>query len=132
MGKKRIRHKRIINSPKAPPSTSPVAQATAGGGLLFVGGQMPRDPISGLIPDDPRAQAALSLQHCLDILEADGSGPDRVLIVWAYVTDLAIKPIINELFASTFGTDPPARNLVEVRAIGENAVVEFSMIAIQN
>jgi len=52
--------------------------------------------------------------------------------IWVYVTDLSIKSLINDIFAKVFGDKPPARNFIEVRAIGENAIVELSMIALCN
>lgn len=119
-----------ITDPKAPPSSSPVSQGTRGGGMVFVSGQMPRDPATGRIVEGAEAQARLSMAHCLSVLQAAGSGPDKVLIAWVYVTDLAAKPAVNTVFRETFGDRPPARNLVAVSDIGEDAVVEISLIAL--
>jgi enamine deaminase RidA (YjgF/YER057c/UK114 family) len=52
------------------------------------------------------------------------------MMAWIYVTDLSVKPAINTVFRETFGDQPPARNLVEVRDIGEGALVEISLIAL--
>lgn len=120
----------LIVDRSAPASTSPVSQATKGGGFVFVSGQMPRDMTTGRIVDGAEAQARLSIRHCLSILEAAGSGPDKVMIAWIYVSDLAAKPAVNAVFAETFGERPPARNLVAVKDIGENALVEISLIAL--
>jgi len=122
--------KEIITDPGAPPSTSPVAQATKGGGFVFVGGQMPRDLVTGKIVNGAEAQARLSLQHCLNILREAGSGPEKVMLAIVYMTDLAHKPAVNKVFAEVFGASPPARNLVEVSAIGEDAIVEVGVIAL--
>jgi 2-iminobutanoate/2-iminopropanoate deaminase len=119
----------IISSNKVPRSASPVSQATLGGGLLFIGGQMPRDPASGTIPDDPSLQTQLSMQHCIALLEEAGSSLDHVMLVFVYMTDLAFKPIVDRIFAEHFPHHPPARQLIEVSAIGENAIVEFAMMA---
>jgi 2-iminobutanoate/2-iminopropanoate deaminase len=120
----------IISTDAAPASTSPVSQATAGGGLVFVGGQMPRDPQTGSIVPGSLAQARLSLAHGLSILAAAGSGPEKVMLATVYVTDLAAKDAVNVAFREVFGATPPARNLVEVSAIGEDAVVEIALIAL--
>lgn len=119
-----------VTTPDAPASTSPVALGTRGGGMVFVSGQMPRDPASGLIPPDGAEQARLSMQHCLAILKAAGSGPDKVMMAWVYVTDLAVKPAVNAVFYDTFGDRPVARNMVAVSDIGDAALVEISLIAI--
>ncbi|MBI1383771.1 MAG: hypothetical protein GC150_02535 [Rhizobiales bacterium] len=120
----------LVTDPSAPASTSPVSQATLGGGFVFVSGQMPRDMASGRIVEGAEAQARLSMQHCLSILKAAGSGPEKVMIAWIYVTDLSVKPAVNAVFAETFGDRPPARNLVAVKDIGEEALVEISLIAL--
>ena len=120
----------LVVDPDSPASTSPVSQGTTGGGMVYVSGQMPRDPATGLIPADARRQAELSMRHCLSILAAAGSGPEKVMIVWVYVTDLAVKPAVNAVFAATFGNAPPARNMVAVRDIGDRAIVEMSLIAL--
>lgn len=98
--------------------------------MVFVSGQMPRDPVTGLIPPDGAAQARLSMQHCLAVLAAAGSGPDKVMMAWVYVTDLGVKPAVNTVFRETFGDRPVARNLVAVSDIGDAAVVEISLIAL--
>jgi enamine deaminase RidA (YjgF/YER057c/UK114 family) len=46
------------------------------------------------------------------------------------VTDLQVKPAVNTVFRDVFGATPPARNLVAVKDIGDDAVVEMSLIAI--
>jgi len=120
----------VVTTPEAPASTSPVALGTCGGGMVFVSGQMPRDPATGLIPPDGAEQARLSMRHCLAILKAAGSGPDKVMMAWVYVTDLAVKPAVNTVFRDTFGNRPVARNMVAVSDIGDAALVEISLIAL--
>jgi len=120
----------LVTTDAVPASTPPVSLATKGGGMIWVSGQMPRDPATGLIPANARRQAELSLGHCLTILEAAGSGPDKVMIAWVYVTDLAVKPAVNEVFRAVFGDAPPARNLVAVKDIGDDALVEMSLVAL--
>ena len=107
-----------------------MAQATKGGGFIFVGGQMPRDFITGKIAPGAEAQTRASLENCMSILKAAGSGPEKVMLAIVYITDLNQKPVVNTVFAEIFGKNPPARNLVEVSAIGENAIVEVGVIAL--
>ncbi len=122
--------KEVIADPNSPPSTSPVSQATRGGGFVFVGGQMPRDLATGEIVEGATAQSELSLRHCLAVLAAAGCGPENVLFATVYVTDLAAKPAVNDAFREAFPNDPPARNLVAVKEIGEDAIVEISLLAL--
>jgi 2-iminobutanoate/2-iminopropanoate deaminase len=120
----------VIRTDKAPASTSPVAQAVKGGGLVFVGGQMPRDMATGKIVEGALAQARLSLAHCISILEAAGSRADKVMLAEVFMTDLSQKDAVNAAFREVFGNSPPTRNLVEVSDIGEGTIVEVGVIAL--
>ena len=120
----------IFEHPDVPASTSPVSQGVRGGGFVFVGGQMPRDPGTDRIVQGAAAQARLSLRHCISVLEAAGSGADKVMLAIVYLTDLSAKDAVNDAFSEVFGDSPPARNLVEVSAIGEDAIVEIGVIAL--
>ena len=119
-----------ISSKRVPNSDSPVSLATRGGGLIFVGGQMPRDFDSGKIVSGALQQARVSLGHCIAILEDAGSGAEKVLRTDVFLTDLSAKDAVNEVFMDVFGDSPPARNLVEVSEIGENAIVEIGLVAL--
>ena len=120
----------IIRTAKAPASTSPVSQAVKGGGFVFVGGQMPRDVHTGLIVEGAAAQAKLSLAHCIAVLEEAGSTADKVMLAEVFMTDLSQKAAVNIAFQEVFGEAPPARNLVEVKDIGEGTIVEIGLIAL--
>ena len=121
--------KKVINTPKAPLSTSPVSQCNIVNNTIYIGGQMPRDLKSGKIVDGGYNQAKLSLLHCLTILEEAGGSIDTIGMAIVYVTDLSIKDDINKVFSEFFTDNAPARNLVEVSDIGENALVEIAIIA---
>ena len=120
----------IIKTDKAPASTSPVSQGTKGGGLVFVGGQMPRDMASQQIVDGALNQVRLSLKHGIAILNEAGSGVEDVLLAVVYMTDLSQKDAVNQAFSEVFGDKPPTRNLVEVSDIGEGTIIEVALTAI--
>ena len=122
-------NKIVINTSKAPLSTSPVSQCNIVNNTIYIGGQMPRDMDTGTIVEGGYKQAKLSLLHCLTILEEAGGSIDTIALAIIYVTDLSIKEDINKVFSEFFSNNPPARNLVEVSDIGENALVEIAIIA---
>ncbi len=64
--------KKIINTEKAPLSTSPVSQCNIINNTIYIGGQMPRDMNTGLIVKGGYEQTKLSLDHCIAILEEAG------------------------------------------------------------
>jgi len=121
--------KKVINTNKAPLSTSPVSQCNVINDTIYIGGQMPRDMNTGKIVQGGYEQAKLSMQHCLAILEEAGGSVETIAMAIVYVTDLSIKDDINKVFAEYFPKDPPARNLVEISEIGESALVEIALIA---
>ena len=122
-------NKKIINTDKAPLSTSPVSQCNIVNNTIYIGGQMPRDLDSGLIVEGGYNQTKLSLLHYLTILEEAGGSIDTIGLAIVYVTDLSIKNEINKVFSEFFTDNAPARNLVEVSDIGEDALVEIAIIA---
>ena len=122
----------LVKIDAVPTSILTVSLATKGAGIVCVSRQMPRDLSTGLIPKYTKRQVKLSLSHCLKILEAVGSSRDKVMIVWAYGTDLSIKPAVNAVFRNAFGAAPPSRNLVAVKDIGDNAAVEMSGLKLQD
>lgn len=121
--------RKIINTSKAPLSTSPVSQCTVINDTIYIGGQMPRDINTGKIVEGSYEQTKLSLQYCLAILHEAGGSVDTIGLAIVFVTNLLIKNDVNKVFKEYFPKNPPARNLVEVSAIGENALVEIALIA---
>lgn len=121
--------KKVINTDKAPLSTSPVSQCNVINDTIYIGGQMPRDMNTGKLVEGGYNQAKLSLEHCLTILREAGGDIDTIGLAIVYVTDLSIKSDINKVFSEYFSTNAPARNLVEVSDIGEDALVEIAIIA---
>ena len=121
--------KKVINTNKAPLSVSPVSQCNIINGTIYIGGQMPRDMITGKIVKGAYEQAKLSMEHCLTILHEAGGSIETIGMTIVYVTDLSIKDQVNKVFGEYFIENPPARNLVEVSNIGEGALVEIAIIA---
>ena len=121
--------KKVINTNKAPLSVSPVSQCNIINGTIYIGGQMPRDMNSGQIVKGAYEQAKLSMEHCLTILHEAGGSIETIGMTIVYVTDLSIKDQVNKVFGEFFPENPPARNLVEVSDIGEDALVEIAIIA---
>ena len=121
--------KKVINTNKAPLSTSPVSQCNIINNTIYIGGQMPRDMKSGKIVEGAYSQAKLSMEHCLTILNEAGGSIDTIGMTIVYVTDLSIKNEVNKVFSEYFFENAPARNLVEVSDIGEGALIEIGIIA---
>ena len=120
-----------VHSERAPAPVGPYSQAIAHAGLVFASGQIPLDPASGrLVAGEIEAQAERVLDNLRAVLEAAGASLDRVVKTTVYLTDLALFPRMNAIYARYFGADPkPARSTVQVAALPLGAHVEIDAIA---
>ena len=125
--------KKIINTINAPSPIGPYSQAVAAGGLLFVSGQIPSDPETGeIISTDIKAEAKQVMENISAILQAAGSGYDKIVKTTIFLTDMHSFAQVNEVYGSYFSGDFPARETVQVSALPKNVNVEISVIAINS
>ena len=119
-----------ISTDHAPGAIGPYSQATKTTGLVFVSGQLPIDPATGEMPDDIKAQTRQSLTNAEAILEAAGTGMDKVLKTTVFLADINDFAAMTEVYG-TFCIEGayPARSAVQVAAIPKGAKVEIEMIA---
>jgi len=119
----------IILTDQAPPP-GPYSQAVKYGGLVFVSGQTPEDPRTGRpVRGSIAEQSELVLNNIKAILEAAGSGLDKVLKVNIYLSDLALKPAMNEVYRRFFPVQPPARIAMAVKGLDDDLDIEIDVIA---
>lgn len=125
-------HRQIeIRTEAAPAPVGPYSQAIRLGELVFVSGQIPLDPSTGLIVGgEIEEEARQVLANLKAVLEAADSALDHVLKATVYLTDISLFPRINAIYAEAFESDPaPARATVEVSALPLGARVEIDAIA---
>lgn len=122
--------KEVVSTTTAPPAIGPYSQAIRLGNLLFVSGQIPLDPQTGLlVTGDIRVQTRQVLTNLAAIVEAAGSSLSRVAKTTVYLRDLAEFAAMNEVYAEFFGDKPPARATVQVARLPRDADVEIDLIA---
>jgi len=97
---------------------------------VFVSGQIPLRPDGELVEGDFAAQVRQVLTNVRAVLEAAGSGLDRVVQVTAYLTDMANFPIFNEVYAEFFDAPYPARAVVGVASLPKGVSVEVAVTAL--
>jgi 2-iminobutanoate/2-iminopropanoate deaminase len=102
------------------------------GELVFASGQIPLDPATGKkVEGDIEVETKQVLANLKAVLEAAGSGMDRVVKATVYLTDLSLFPRVNAVYAEAFDVDPaPARVTVGVAALPLGAGVEIDAIAL--
>ena len=121
--------KEVIYTDKAP-QPGPYSQAIKFGNLIFVAGQTSEDPSTNLVIHDGIArQTKRILNNIKSILEAAGSGMDKVLRCDVYLSSMVHKNEMNGVYRKFFPTDPPARTTVAVAGLDDNLDVEIAVIA---
>ena len=122
--------KTCISTGRAPAAVGPYSQAVVDGDRVYLSGQIPLDPATGkLVGGDIDAQTRRVLDNIRAVLEAAGSGLDKVCKTTVFVTDLRDFAAINQAYASYFPTDPPARSTVQVSALPLGASLEIEVVA---
>ena len=94
------------------PAAGPYSHAVRAGGLIFVSGQPGFDPATGKPSPDAAEQIRQAFKNLDTVLRAGGSSLDLVANTTVIVTELANFPLVNQLFAEFFPTNPPARMTV--------------------
>jgi 2-iminobutanoate/2-iminopropanoate deaminase len=115
---------------KNAPPPGHYAQAVKYGGLIFVSGQTPEEPGTGTpVHGTIEEQTRLVLSNIKAILEAAGSGLDKVLKVNVYLSDITLKPKMGETYKEFFPQNPPARIAMGVSGLDDGLDVEIDVIA---
>lgn len=119
-----------ISTNQAPAAIGPYSQALRAGQMVFVSGQIPVDPATGLMADTIEAQAKQSLTNLQNILAAEGLSMKNVIKTTVFLADLNDFAKVNEVYATFFEQPYPARSCVQVAAIPKGAGVEIECIAV--
>jgi 2-iminobutanoate/2-iminopropanoate deaminase len=120
---------RIISTGNAPKAIGPYSQAIVHGRLLYASGQIALKPDGEFENGDITAQAKQVFSNLKNVLEAGGSGVDKVLKTTLFLTNIDDFAIVNALYAEFFGDHKPARSTVAVKALPKNALVELECVA---
>ncbi|GAB6038795.1 RidA family protein [Fundidesulfovibrio butyratiphilus] len=122
--------KTIVSTTSAPAAIGPYSQAVWAGDLLFTSGQIPLDPSTGqVVAGDVLDQTRQSLKNVQAVLEAAGLTLSDVVKATVFIKDMNDFPRINEVYATFFPTDCPARSCVEVARLPKDVLVEVEVVA---
>ena len=122
--------KKIVSTTEAPAAVGPYSQAVRIGPMLFTAGQIPLDPQSGqIVSQDVAEQTRRVLDNLTAVLKAEGMDFSNIVKTTVFMTNLGDFQTMNEIYASYFTDQPPARSTVQVSALPKGAQVEIEVIA---
>ena len=119
---------KVIATTNAPGTIGPYSQGMIVNGFVYTSGQIPVDPATGNVPEGITAQAEQSCKNVGAILEAAGTGFEKVFKTTCFLADMGDFAQFNEVYAKYF-VSKPARSCVAVRQLPKGVLCEIEAIA---
>ena len=121
---------KVIATTNAPGAIGPYSQGYAVNGFVYTSGQIPVNPADGSIPEGIAAQAEQSCKNVGAILEAAGTGFEKVFKTTCFLADMGDFAAFNEVYAKYF-ISKPARSCVAVKDLPKGVLCEIEAIAVE-
>ncbi len=122
--------KQIIRSEQAPAPIGPYSQAVKAGHFLFVSGQIALHPVTGeLVMNSLEAETRQVMENIRSVLAQAAVSFDAIVKTSIFLSDMNHFTQVNEIYASYFSGDYPARETVQVAGLPKNVNVEISVTA---
>ncbi|MEY2496887.1 MAG: 2-iminobutanoate/2-iminopropanoate deaminase [Verrucomicrobiota bacterium] len=123
--------KKIISTTEAPAAIGPYSQAVRAGSMIFCAGQVPLDPKTAqIVSEDISEQTRRVLDNLTAVLKAEGLTMANIVKTTVFLADFGDFQKMNEVYATYFTEQPPARSTVGVSTLPKNARVEIEAIAV--
>jgi 2-iminobutanoate/2-iminopropanoate deaminase len=119
-----------VQTNKAPAAIGPYSQAVKVNGMVYTSGQIALTAEGKMLDLDIRLQTEQVLTNLRHVLEAAGSGFDKVIKTTIFLADMDDFATVNELYEGAFGNHKPARSTVAVKTLPKNALVEIDAVAL--
>ena len=137
--------KNVISTDKAPAAIGPYSQAIEVNGTVYTSGIIPVVPATGEIPEGSVAQAQQAFENLSNLLEAAGTGMDKVVKTTVFIKEMNDFAAINEVYANNtlnlykmmivyakfFPSPFPSRSCVEVARLPKDVMLEIEAIAVK-
>jgi 2-iminobutanoate/2-iminopropanoate deaminase len=122
--------KQVIFPGEGAKPIGPYSPAIRFGHLVFTSGQTGLDPKTGkLVSGGVEAEAKQALENVGTLLKAAGVSFENVVKTTLFLKDIADFATVNQVYATYFSQDPPARSTFQVAALPGGALVEIETIA---
>ena len=120
---------KTVSTKNAPSAIGPYSQAVICGNMVYTSGQIPINPLTGLIEAEGIAEQTEQVMKNLGaVLETAGSSYAKAVKTTCFLTDISDFAKFNEIYAKYF-TEKPARSCVAVKELPKGALVEVEVIA---
>ena len=107
----------------------PFSEAVRVGDLLFMSGQLGNSGGLGLVEGGVGPETTQTMENIKSVLERNGLGLDRVVKCTVFLADIDEWPLVNEVYKTYFGDNPPARSALAASGLALGARVEIECIA---
>jgi len=126
-------NKKALQIPNAPAPIGPYSQAILANGMLFISGQCPINPKTGLLEMETIESAThLVMSNIEKLLYAAEMDFTHIVKCSIFLKDLGDFQKVNAIYATYFDSVPPARETVEVARLPLDASIEISCIAMKS
>ena len=124
--------KKVISTPNAPAALGPYSQAIEVNGMVFLSGQLPVDPATGeFVPGGIKEQTLQVFKNIEAVLKEANLTMDNIVKTTVLLANIDSFVDMNEVYASQFSSDFPARSTFAVKTLPKNADIEIEVIAVR-
>jgi len=121
----------VIATDQAPKAIGPYSQAIRANGFVFTSGQVAIDPATQqVVAGDIAVQTDRVMKNLAAVLQAAGSGFDKVLRCTVFLKSMGDFAAMNEVYGRYFTASPPARTTVEAARLPKDVLVEIDVVAL--
>ncbi|NQW43281.1 MAG: RidA family protein [Bacteroidetes bacterium] len=124
--------KKIILTSTAPAPIGPYSQAVMVGNTLYCSGQIALNTKGDIVNDSIQAQVKQVMKNIGALLKAAQMDYSNIVKTSIFLTDMDDFAKVNEIYASYFTSNFPARETIQVSALPKKVNVEISVIAVAN
>ena len=123
--------KHVISTKMAPAAIGPYSQAIEANGMIYTSGMIPIVPETGEIVEGIESQARQALSNVKALLESQGSSMEHIIKTTVFIKNMDDFAKVNEVYATFFAKDFPARSCVEVARLPKDVLIEVEAIALK-
>lgn len=123
--------RQIIHTDKAPAAIGPYSQAVRAGNTVYLSGQIPLDPGTGLVVEGGiDAQARRAFDNLVAVCDAAGGSLEKIVRLGLYLTDLSEFATVNAVMGEYFNAPFPARSTIEVSGLPRGVLFEVDAVMV--